>query len=105
MNIFDYMDCEGCPHCVERAGRTGGDPDDCRPPEFVCNDGDFGGDYPCERMLARIEEGIDDAEFDTESSALMATPWSAYPYWQIFYDGRAPAGFGSLEEVCKAIFL
>jgi hypothetical protein len=32
------------------------------------------------------------------------TDWSEYPYWQIFYDGTAPVGFDTVEEVYEEVF-
>jgi hypothetical protein len=62
-NIWDFIDCEGCPCYEFYKGRTEGDPDSCYPDEAKCSDGDFGNDYPCERMLSRIEEGLEDGDF------------------------------------------
>jgi hypothetical protein len=125
MDIFDFMDCGGCPHYTDLAGRSWGDPDYCYPPDSACADGDFGDVYPCERMLSRIADGLRDGDFQfgsyelIESSyllgagrpdyleALAAWPdvdWSASPYWQIFYDERKPIGFDSAKEVCYKLF-
>jgi hypothetical protein len=63
-DIFDWIDCEDCPHYEFYEGRTEGDPDSCYPDEAECSDGDFGNDHPCERMLSRIEEGLEDGDFN-----------------------------------------
>jgi hypothetical protein len=58
-DIFEWIDCEDCPYYRFHQGRTWGDPDDCYPDEVECLDGD----YPCDRMIARIEEGLQDGDF------------------------------------------
>jgi hypothetical protein len=75
-------------------------------------------------MLSRIEEGLQDDEFnfsrfylvdrwrlaDCEEEywdVLGAWPdidWSKHPYWQIFYDETAPAGFDTVREVYREVF-
>jgi hypothetical protein len=126
MNIFDFMDCEGCPHYKFHKGGTWGDPDSYYPDESECSDGDFGNDHPCGRVLSRIEEGIRDGDFGFSLSYLVSArcltdpemkevyrdvlgawpdiDWSKYRYWQIFYDDTAPAGFDTVKEVYEEVF-
>jgi hypothetical protein len=104
-------------------GRVSGDPDSCYPEEERCAEGGFDGDHLCKRMIAAIEEGIqngvfDGWEFDVVSAAWMQSDearefyrespmelpdvdWSAHPYWQLFYDERAPIGFDTIAEVYR----
>ncbi|MDR1095480.1 MAG: hypothetical protein LBL31_03750 [Spirochaetaceae bacterium] len=125
-DIFDWIDCEDCPSYEFYEGRTEGDPDSYYPGEAECSDGDFGNGHPCERMLSRIEEGLEDGDFDfpryyllnsryltgsetkedywDELSAWPDTDWATHPYWQIFYDKTAPAGFDTVEEVYEGVF-
>jgi hypothetical protein len=125
-DIFDFMDCEGCPHYKFHAGRTWGDPDSCYPDESECTDGDFGNDYPCERMLSRIEECIEDGDFGFSLSYLVSswrltdpetkedyqdvleaqpdTDWTKHPYWRIFYDETDPVGFDTAGEIYTEVF-
>jgi hypothetical protein len=125
-DIFNWIDCEGCPHYTLRRGRTWGDPDDCYPDEAECFDGDFGNAHPCDRMLSRIEEGLRDGDFDFSRSYLVnawcltdpetkedyqdvldAWPgiaWNEHPYWQIPYGRTDPVGFDTVEEVYAEVF-
>jgi hypothetical protein len=125
-DIWDFMDCEGCPYYKFHEGRAWGDPDSCYPDEDECLDGDFGNEYPCERMLSRLEEGLQDGDFNFSSSYLVnawcltesgtkedyqdvlgAWPeidWSKHLYWRIFYDATTPVGFDTAEEVYKEVF-
>jgi hypothetical protein len=126
MDIFNFFDCEDCPDYELYRGRTEGDPNSCYPDEAECTDGDFGNDYPCERLLSRIEVGLEDGDFGFSRSYLVnnwcltdpetredywdvlsAWPdvdWDLHPYWQIFYDETAPVGFDTAEEVYKEVF-
>jgi hypothetical protein len=126
VDIFDFMDCVDCPYYKFHKGRTGGDPDSCYPDEAECSNGDFGNDYPCERMRSRIKEGLQDGDFDFSLSCLVnawcltdpetkeeysavleAWPdinWSEHPYWRVFYDDTAPMGFDTVEEVYAEVF-
>jgi hypothetical protein len=125
-DIWEFMDCEGCPCYEFHGGVTEGDPDGCYPDEAECSDGDFGNDHPCDRMLSRIEEGLEEGEFcfaryyfvngwcltDPETKSgywdvLEAWPdidWNAHLYWQIFYDETAPVGFDTAREVYEEVF-
>jgi hypothetical protein len=125
-DIWDFMDCRDCTCYKFHRGRTEGDPDRCYPDEAECFDGDFGSDYPCGRMLSRIEEGLQDGDFEFSlyylvNSRLLTDPetkedywdvleawpdidWGKHPYWQIFYDETAPAGFDTAEEVYEEVF-
>jgi hypothetical protein len=77
-------------------------------------------------MLSRIEEGLQDGDFDFAWSCLVSAghltdpemgedywivleawpdiDWSRHRYWRIFYDGTAPAGFDTAEEVYREVF-
>jgi hypothetical protein len=74
-------------------------------------------------MLSRIEEGLEDGDFDfsqyyfvnsrcltdsdTKEDVLSAWPdvdWTEHLYWQIFYNGKAPIGFNTAEEVYGWVF-
>jgi hypothetical protein len=125
-DIFDFMDCEGCPCHKVSMGKTWGDPDTCCPGEVECFDGDFGNGYPCSRMLSRIEEGLRDGDFafarsylvnawcltdpeikENYRDVLAAWPdvaWDKHPYWRIFYDETSPMGFNTAAEVYKEVF-
>jgi hypothetical protein len=120
------MDCEGCPYYKFHKGRTWGDPDSCYPDEAECSDGDFGNDHPCERMLSRIKEGLEDGDFGFSLSFLISrwnladseikedywdvlsawpdVDWDEHPYWRIFYDETDPVGFDTIEEVYEEVF-
>jgi hypothetical protein len=76
-------------------------------------------------MRSRIEEGLQDGGFgfsrfyvvdrgcltDPETrgdyaEVLAAWPdidWKEHPYWQLFYDDTAPAGFDTVREVYTAL--
>jgi hypothetical protein len=122
MDIFEWFDCTDCPCYRFHKGRTAGDPDRCYPDEAACADGDFGNEYPCSRMLSRIEEGLRNTDFGFPLSYLVegrrltekeywdvleAWPdveWTTHPYWQVFYDETVPVGFDSVEEVYEEVF-
>jgi hypothetical protein len=126
MDIWDFVDCGGCLRYGQVNGRVGGDPSRCYPVKEKCFDGDFGNEYPCERMLSRIEEGLRDgdfmsADFELVESEYMLSPgnrsdysnefaawpaidWGSRPYWQLFYDEREPIGFDSALEVYDKVF-
>ncbi|MDR1073824.1 MAG: hypothetical protein LBL45_09155 [Treponema sp.] len=125
-DIWDFIDCEGCPHYRFRKRRTRGDPDRCCPDEAECSEGDFGDERPCGRTLSRIEEGLRDGDFgfslsylidsrsltDSETKegcwdVLEARPdvdWGKRPYWRVFYDETAPIGFDTAEEAYEEVF-
>jgi hypothetical protein len=63
-DIFDFMDCEGCPSYSRREARLTPDPYYSELGEAECSDEGFGESRPCERMLARIEEGVRGGDFD-----------------------------------------
>jgi hypothetical protein len=127
MDIFSFMDCEGCPHYSVRRGSASGDPDSCWLDEAECSDGDFGNDRPCERMLSRIKEGLEDGDFGFSRSFLLTrwhfaditireiywdvlsawpdVDWDSHAYWQLFYDTTDPVGFDTVEEVYEEVFL
>jgi hypothetical protein len=124
--IWDYMDCVGCSSFKLYVGKTQGDPYNCYPDESECSEGDFGRNYLCSRILARLGEGLRDGDFSFSNSfltearyltdpemrsdyadVLEARPdvdWSEHSYWQIFYDATAPEGFDTLKEIYEKVF-
>jgi hypothetical protein len=126
VDIWDLIDCSDCRSYTLVKGRFGGDPDNCYPEEELCAEGCFDDGHPCKRVLARIEEGIEDGEFETEDYDLVESSWmndmgariyygevfDAWAgvdwgerlYWQVYYDGRAPTGFDTAAEVYEKVF-
>jgi hypothetical protein len=118
------IDCDVCQRYVNGVERGYSS---SYPPEELCTDGDFGNDYPCERMVVRFEEGVGGGDFDTESYVLIeradatnldaqkvlgdavrdwsAVDWSAHPYWQLFWDGSAPVWFDSAADAITKVLL
>jgi hypothetical protein len=78
-------------------------------------------------MIERFEEGVGGGDFDTESYVLIeradatdldaqkvlgdavrdwsAVDWRAHPYWQLFWDGRAPVWFDSAADAITELLL
>ncbi|MDR1315685.1 MAG: hypothetical protein LBK13_02325 [Spirochaetales bacterium] len=123
--IWDFMDCEGCPRNKCNGSKALEGPGGRRPKE-ECSRESFGGSYPCERMLSRIEEGLRDGDFGFSASYLVSgwcltdpetkndywdvrgawpdIDWAGHRYWQIFYDETRPSGFDTAMEVYRKVF-
>jgi hypothetical protein len=131
MDIFNYMDCVDCDRYKHIPGRMDGEPEDCYPPEDICEEG-APGYGPCGRMLGVIEDMINDGQFET-NSGFMATStfledctledigfceenkpmwwdngtvdFSSAFYWFISYDPEiVPVPYADEEAVYEAFF-
>jgi hypothetical protein len=67
MDIFDWMDCVGCPFYKHYAARLTADPYYSEPEESECSDGNYGNDHACSRMKWVINNMISDGQFETGS--------------------------------------
>ena len=76
MDIFECMDCIDCPSYRRQAAHITADAYDSEPEEAECSDGDFGGDYPCDRMLGAINDRILDGELETEHGRFIDREWA-----------------------------
>jgi hypothetical protein len=54
-DIWDYLDCEKCPHYKLSRGRLTMDPDTSRPDVEICLDGDFGNSWLCKQAKEAVK--------------------------------------------------
>jgi hypothetical protein len=87
MDIFDYMDCEGCENLRSIPGKIGGDPDSCYPPESECAK-HAPDDGPCSRMLAAVADNIADGYFDTAFGTVVCSGFLFDRYGNLDWYGR-----------------
>jgi hypothetical protein len=127
IDIFEVMDCDGCPSRIRIPGRAWGDPNRCYPGEIVCGEDalDHG---PCGRMVSAIENLLYDGELYTESGRfwsreclrdmrqsgeweewdmpehLREYDFSRAPFWHIRDGDGIPTLYNGIAEVFHACF-
>jgi len=116
--VFQYTSCRHCEN--HRYTPLKLYPiDNAYPSEHECRNGDFGQDKLCDGILAAVERLIEagvlessegymvtsaDIE-DIEKEILPDVSWEDHQYWWVWYDGREPEHYDTLEEVWKNLFL